>query len=331
MNERLKQRRRVVLALGAAALCGPGGLGAQPKVRRIGYLTVHTITEPPTPERAAFLAGLRELGYQPGRNFAIEYRSADNDLERLPALVAELVELRVEVLVVSGAETTVAAKAGTATLPVVFAAAGDPVYAGLVKSYARPGGNLTGLSFIAPELGAKRVALVKEILPKARRMSVMWNARDPTSGREWDQARSAARTLGIAVEPLPIGETDDLVRALAALPKSRPDALLVIVDARMVGFRKIIAEAAIKARIPCVAGWREYVTAGALASYAPDFRALFHRAAFYVDRILRGAKPEDLPVEQPSKFELVLNVKTAKQLGITLPPTVLVSADEVIQ
>jgi putative ABC transport system substrate-binding protein len=327
----MNPRRRVVLALGAAALCGPGRLGAQPKVRRIGYLTVHTISEPPTPERAAFLAGLRELGYQPGRNLAIEYRAADNDLERMPELVAEFVKLRVEVLVVSGTEATAAAKAGTATLPVVFASAGDPVYAGLVNSYARPGGNLTGLSFIAPELGAKRVALVKEILPRVRRLAVMWNALDPTSGREWDQAREAARTLGIAVDPMPISLADDVARALAALPKSRPDALLVIVDSRMVGFRKIIAEAAIKARIACVAGWREYVTAGALASYAPDFRALFHRAAFYVDRILRGAKPADLPVEQPSKFELVINLKTAKQLGITLPPTVLVSADEVIQ
>jgi putative ABC transport system substrate-binding protein len=327
----MNQRRQIILALGAAALCGPGRLGAQPKMRRIGYLTPHTIAEPPTPERAAFLAGLRELGYQPGRNLVIEYRSADNDLDRLPELVAEFVKLRVEALVVSGTETATAAKAGTATLPVVFAGSGDPVYAGLVKSYARPGGNLTGLSFIAPELGAKRVALVKEILPKARRLTVMWNARDPISGREWDQARSAARTLGIAVDAAPIGETDDLVRALAALPKSRPDALLVIVDTRMVGFRKIIAEAAIQARVPCVAGWREYVTAGALASYAPDFRALFHRSAFYVDRILRGAKPADLPVEQPSKFELVVNVKTAKALGITIPNAVLLRADEVIQ
>ena len=327
----MTQRRQVILALGAVALCGPGRLGAQPTVRRIGYLTPHAITEPPTPERAAFLAGLRELGYQPGRNLAIEYRSADNDPDRLPEVVAELVKLRVEVLVVSGSETSAAAKAGTATLPVVFAAAGDPVFAGLVKSYARPGGNLTGLSFIAPELGAKRVALVKEILPQARRLAVMWNARDPIAGREWDQARAAARSLGIAVDPAPIGETDDLSRALAALPKSRPDALLVIVDTRMVGFRKIIAEAAIKARVPCVAGWREYVTAGALASYAPDFRALFHRAAFYVDRILRGARPADLPVEQPSKFELVLNAKTAKALGITIPNAVLLRADEVIE
>src|SRR3989338_1380985 len=170
----MTQRRQVILALGAVALCGPGRLGAQPTGRRIGYLTPHAITEPPTPERAAFLAGLRELGYQPGRNLAVEYRSADNDPDRLPEVVAELVKLRVEVLVVSGSETSAAAKAGTATLPVVFAAAGDPVFAGLVKSYARPGGNLTGLSFIAPELGAKRVALVKEILPQARRLAVMW-------------------------------------------------------------------------------------------------------------------------------------------------------------
>jgi len=324
-------RRRALLVLAAASVCAPGRLAAQPKIRRIGYLTLQPISERPSPERAAFLAGLRELGYQPGRNLAIEYRSAANDPERLPELAADLVKLRVEVLVANGSEVAAVAKAATATLPVVFTSAGDPVYAGLVKSYARPGGNLTGLSFVALELGAKRVALVKEILPQARRLTVMWNARDPISGREWDQARSAARTLGIAVDPVPIGETDDLARALAALPKSRPDALLVIVDTRMVGFRKIIAEAAIKARIPCVAGWREYVTAGALASYAPDFRALFHRAAFYVDRILRGAKPADLPVEQPSKFELVVNVKTGRAIGITIPKAVLLRADEVIE
>ncbi len=324
-------RRRAFLALAAASLCVPETLLAQAKPRRIGYLSPHSITEPPSPERADFLAGLRELGYEPGRNLVIVYRSADGDFERLPELAAELVRQRVELIVVNSGEAAIAAKAATSTLPLIISAAGDPVQTGLIKSYARPGGNITGLSFIAPELGAKRLALAKEILPQARRVAVIWNARDPASNNEWAQVRDAGRKLEIAIDALPVGETDDLARALDSLPKSASRALLVIVDARMVGFRKIVADAAIQARIACFAGWREYVTSGALASYAPDFRALFRRAAYYVDRILRGAKPADLPVEQPTKFELVVNLRTAKAIGVTVPNAVLLRADEVIQ
>ena len=324
-------RRRAALALGAGLLCVPGALLAQPRVRRIGYLHPFPMSETPSPERQAFLDGLRELGYQVGRNVVIEYRAADNDFSRLPELAAELVNLPVDVIVVGGAEAAAAAKAVTSTIPLVVTAAGDPVHAGLVRSYARPGGNVTGLSFISPELGAKRIELVREILPKAKRISIVWNARDSVSEREWDQAREAARTLGLEVDPVPVRETADLARALQALPRERPDALLVIVDTRMVGFRKIIAEAALEARVACVAGWREYVVEGALASYAPDFRALFHRGAYYVDRLLRGAKAAELPVEQPTKFELVVNLKTAKALGIEVPRRVLLRADEVIQ
>jgi putative ABC transport system substrate-binding protein len=326
-------RRRALMLLAAAPLCAPGILCAQPKPRvaRIGYLHIHTIEDKPTPERAAFLAGLRELGYEVGRNLVIEYRGAGGDFSRLPELAEELVKLRVEVMVVGSTEAAAAAKGASSTIPIVVTTAADPVYAGLVKSYARPGGNITGLSFISPELGAKRIELVKEILPKAKRIAVIWNARDSISEREWDQAREAARVLGIEVDPEPVRETADLARTLDALPRERPDAILVIVDARMIRFRKIIADAALKARLPCVAGWRGYVESGALASYAPDFLALFHRAAYYVDRILRGAKPADLPVEQPSKFELVVNVKTASAIGIAIPKAVLLRADEVIQ
>jgi putative ABC transport system substrate-binding protein len=326
-------RRRALMLLAAAPLCAPGILCAQskPRVARIGYLHIHSIEDKPTPERAAFLAGLRELGYEVGRNVVIEYRAAEGDFSRLPNLAEELVKLRVDVMVVLSSDAAAAAKGATSTIPIVVTTAGDPVYAGLVKSYARPGGNVTGLSFISPELGAKRIELVKEIVPKARRIAVIWNARDSISEREWDQAREAARVLGIEIDPGPVRETADLARTLNALPRERPDAILVIVDARMIGFRKIIADAAIKARIPCVAGWRGYVESGALASYAPDFRALFRRAAYYVDRILRGAKPQDLPVEQPSKFELVVNVKTAAAIGIAVPKAVLLRADEVIE
>jgi putative tryptophan/tyrosine transport system substrate-binding protein len=326
-------RRRALMLLAAAPLCAPAILLAQtkPRVARVGYLHFHTITEKPTPERAAFLAGLRQLGYEVGRNMVIEYRGAGGDTARLPELAAELVKLQVDVMVVGSVEAAAAAKAATSTIPLVVTTAGDPVYSGLVKSYARPGGNLTGLSFISPELGAKRLELVKEILPKTRRIAVIWNARDSISEREWDQAREAARVLGLQIDPEPVRETADLARTLDALPRERPEAVLVIVDARMIGFRKIIADAAIKARIPCVAGWRGYVESGALASYAPDFLALFHRAAYYVDRILKGTKPQDLPVEQPSKFELVVNLSTAAAIGIDIPKAVLLRADEVIR
>jgi putative ABC transport system substrate-binding protein len=328
----MNARRRALAVLAALSACAPARLAAQPKARRIGYLTTFPISAAPSPERAAFLAGLRELGYEVGRNLTIEYRSAENDVERLPELAADLVKQRVElIVVVGGVEPAAAAKAATTTLPLIVAAAGDPVHSGLVKSYARPGGNLTGLSFISTELGAKRLELVKEILPQAGRVAVLWNARDSVAEREWDAAREAATRLGVGIDPFPIRVTDDLARSLDAFSKAHPHALLVIVDGRMVGFRKIIADAAIKARIPCFAGWREYVTSGALASYAPDFRALFHRAAYYVDRILKGAKPQDLPVEQPSKFELVVNVKTAAAIGIVIPKAVLLRADEVIQ
>jgi putative ABC transport system substrate-binding protein len=329
----MKARRRALIVLAAAAACAPEKLAAQakPRVARVGYLHLHAIEQKPSPERAAFLAGLREHGYEVGRNLIIEYRSAENDVERLPELAAELVKQRVDLIIVIGAEATAAAKAATTTLPLIVAAAGDPVHSGLVKSYARPGGNLTGLSFISSELGAKRLELVKEILPRANRVAVLWNARDPVAEREWDAAREAGGRLGVGIDPFPIRATEDLVRALDAISTTRPHALLVIVDARVVGFRKIIADAAIKARIACFAGWREFVTSGALASYAPDFRALFHRSAYYVDRILKGAKPQDLPVEQPSKFELVVNVKTASAIGIDIPKAVLLRADEVIK
>ena len=321
-------RRRVLIALGAG-LIAPR-LEAQPKVRRIGYLTPQPLIDPPTPERAGFLAGLRELGYEVGKNLVIEYRSGENDYDRLPDLAAELVKLRVELIAAISPEAALAIKAISTTMPTVTVS-GDPVQQGLVKSYARPGGNVTGMSFIAPELGAKRVALAKEIVPQARRIAVIWNARDSISNSEWSVVRGAARKLEVDLDPMPMAEADDLARALDSLRELRPGALMVIVDARIVGFRKIISDAAMRGRVPCVAGWREFVTAGALASYAPDFRALFHRLAFYVDRILRGAKPADLPVEQPTKFELVLNLKTAKAIGIEIPRPVLLRADEVIE
>jgi putative ABC transport system substrate-binding protein len=329
----MSDRRRALQVLAAIPLCLSGRSFAQPTRRaaRIGYLHLYAMESKPSPERAAFLAGLSQLGYEVGRNLVIDYRWAEGDISRLPELAEELVKLRPDAIVVGSAEAAAAAKGATSTIPLILTAVGDPVHAGFIKSYARPGGNVTGLSFISPELGAKRIELVREILPKSRRIAVLWNARDSISEREWDQAREAAQKVALEIDPYPVRETADVSRALAALARERPDAAMVIVDARMIGFRKIIADAAIKARIPCIAGWRGFVESGALASYAPEFRALFHRAAYYVDRILRGTKPQDLPVEQPSKFELVVNMKTAKAIGVVVPKAVLLRADEVIQ
>jgi putative ABC transport system substrate-binding protein len=326
-------RRRALQLLAGMPLCWSAESLAQPKPRiaRVGYLHMHTIEEKPTPERAAFLDELREAGYELGRNLVIEYRGADGDASRLPELAEELVKLGVHVMVVGSTEAAAAAKRASSTIPIIVTVAGDPVYSGLIKSYARPGGNVTGLSFISPELGAKRIELVREILPKTRRLVIIWNARDSVSEREWDQTREAASRLGLDIDPEPVREASDLARTLDALPREKPDAIIVIVDARMIRFRKIVADAALKAKVPCVAGWRGFVESGALASYAPDFLALFRRAAHYVDRILKGAKPEDLPVEQPSKFELVVNLRTAAAIGDTIPKTVLLRADEVIQ
>src|SRR5438105_662368 len=203
----MMKRRRLLLALGAG-LIAPG-IEAQPKVRRIGYLTPHALIEPPTPERAGFLAGLRELGYQPGRNLIIEYRAGDSDFDRLPDLAAELVKLRVELIVAISGEATIAVKAINPTMPMVTVS-GDPVQQGLIKSYARPGGTITGMSFIAPELGAKRVALAKEIAPQARRIAVIWNARDSIANNGWSAMRGAARTLELAVDPMPMAEADEV-------------------------------------------------------------------------------------------------------------------------
>jgi putative tryptophan/tyrosine transport system substrate-binding protein len=326
-------RRRALQVLAGLSVLVTGRLAAQskPRIGRVGYLHHYTIEKKPTPERAAFLAGLREAGWEVGRNLVIEYRGAEGDVSRLTELAEELIKARVDVMVAGSAEEAAAAKRVTSTIPIVVIAAGDPVHEGLIKSYARPGGNVTGLSFISPELGAKRIELVKEILPRTKRIAIIWNARDSAAEREWTQAREAAQRIGIDVDPEPMREAADLARTLDRLPKDRPDAILVIVDARMIGFRKIIADAALKHRIACIAGWRGYVESGAIASYAPEFRALFHRAAYYVDRILKGAKAQDLPVEQPSKFELVVNVKTAAAIGIAIPKAVLLRADEVIE
>jgi putative ABC transport system substrate-binding protein len=321
----------VILAL--CLLATPLSSGAQPprKVPRIGYLVLAPLLEKPSPERAAFLEALRELGYVEGKTVSIEYRSAAWNAELLPDLAEELVRLNVDVIVTGGGGATPeAARQATKTTPIVVGASADPVGLGLVASLARPGGNITGTSLMAPELGSKRLELLKETVPKISRVAVLWHPRG--AGRlEWQQTEAAARRLGVTLQSYEVRNADDVARALEAMTKKRPDAVIMFFDPLTSGYRVIISDFALKHRLPTIFGAREFAAAGGLMSYGPNIPELFRRAAVYVDKILKGAKPRDLPIEQPTKFELIVNLKTAKALGLTIPPSVLIRADEVVQ
>ena len=304
---------------------------AQGKIPRIGYLLQTPLREPPSPDRQAFLDGLRELGYVDGKNIQIEYRSAEAEAEFLPELAAELVKKNVRVIVTVGTLGTQAARAASRTVPVIMAVHPDPVGAGMVKTLAQPGGNVTGLTMMAPELGGKRVELLKEALPKAQRIAVLWNPDISAVTAEWQAVQKAASRLGVALDSHPVKNAEQLSSTLAGIARKRPDALLIIVDARLDSYRNIIVEFTAKHRLPTIIGRSEFAFAGGMMSYAPSIPALFRRAATYVDKILKGAKPGNLPVEQPTKFELVINLKTAKALGIKIPNSILVRADRVIE
>ena len=304
------------------------------KVPRIGYLSSCDPATESTRSEAIRLA-LRELGYIEGQNIAIEYRYAEGKLDRFPELAAELVRLKVDIIVVAGGTTLIqAAKNATKTIPIVMAGAGtDPVEAGLVESLARPGGNVTGLTILARELGGKRLELLKEAVPKLARVAVLYDPAIPASVLEVKEVLPvAARALGLTIQPWEVRAADDFERVFAALNKQRPDGLY---RARrgplMTANRKRIAGFALKSRLPSMYGSREAVDAGGLMSYGADLADSYRRVAYYVDKILKGAKPADLPVEQPTKFEFVINLKTAKQIGLTIPPNVLARADRVIR
>jgi putative ABC transport system substrate-binding protein len=323
-------RRDFLGALAFLGLCAPWAARAVGKVPRIGYLVHSPLVDPPSPERAAFLDGLRALGYEDGRNVVIEYRSARSDAEMLPFLADELVASKVDVIVAVGTPPAVAARKATATIPIVFLFLADPVGTLLVESLVRPGGNATGMSSLAAELGAKRLDLLKETLPRLSRVAVLWDSGFLIDS-ELNSIQATARSFGIAVQSVDIGGHPDLTAAFATLVQTRPDALLVTTNLRTHQYRNIIADFAIRQRLPTMFGRRDFVVSGGLMSYATDFSALSRRAASYVDRILRGVKPADLPVEQPTQFEMVVNLKTAKMLGITIPQSILIRADEVIR
>lgn len=301
------------------------------KVARIGYLVLSPIVSPPSPERAAFLDGLRELGYENGRNLVIDYRSAEGDVEVLPFLAAELIEAEPDVIVTIGAQTALVLKNATQTIPIVILFATDPVGTGLVRSLAHPGGNVTGLSSLAYELGAKRLQLFKEMLPGLSRVAVLWDSSDPAATTEWKAMQAAARTLHISLQLFDIPSAQGLSAAFAKIQKQPPDGLITLMSVRIANYRNIINEFAMRQHLPIISGFREFTVAGGLMSYSPSLPYLTRRAAAYVDKILKGAKPGDLPVEQPTEIDLVINLKTAKALGIKIPPALLLRADEVIQ
>jgi ABC-type uncharacterized transport system substrate-binding protein len=285
---------------------------------------------PPDPLLDAFRQGLRELGYDEGRNINIEYRWAEGRDERFPGLAADLVRLKVDVIV-AGAGAAEAAKHATTTIPIVMPVSGDPVRAGLVASLARPGGNITGLTSISPELDGKRLEILKETVPGVSRVASLWEVSATWPRYEETGFDIAARALGLRVLPVSVRSVDELPGAFETAVRERANATFVDNGPLLATHRARVAELAIKHRLPWVAQDRMYPVAGALMSYGTDWDDLVRRSAFYVDRILKGAKPADLPVEQPTKFELVLNMKTAKALGLTIPPSVLARADEVIE
>jgi ABC-type uncharacterized transport system substrate-binding protein len=331
-----RRRRAVLTAIGLPiAMIGastPRSAAAQRASARIGYLVSSPLVDPPSAERAAFLDELARLGYALGKNLQIEYRSAENAPEFLPALAAELVAARVDVIVAAGALAADAASAATSRIPIVFTHHPDPVGSGLVKSLARPGGNVTGVTFIAPELVAKRMQLLREVLPRAKRVAAIWDAETSSAAEpELKATTQMASKLGMALDSRAVDSGETLLRIFDQLARTRPDALIVLGDQRMFAYRDIVIEHVDQLRLPTIAGWGDFVRAGGLMSYAPHFPTLFRRSASHVVRILKGADPAGLPVEQPTRFELVINLKAAKALGITIPQSVLVRADEVVR
>jgi putative ABC transport system substrate-binding protein len=325
----------VIAALALSLLAAPLAAEAQQvaKVARIGYLSTNLAANPHMQE--AFRQGLRDLGYVEGRNVVIEYRDAGGKSERLPALAAELVALKVDVIVTAaGNHLTLAAKQATRTLPIVFAAAADPVAGGLVTSLARPGGNVTGAAVLSPELVGKRLELLTQAVPGVSRVAVLWLPGALGERTEKDmlkEADVAARGLGVRLQFVEARGPADLDRAFSDMTRAHAGALTVLPSNMFLREHRRLVDLAAKHRLPAVYTVKEYVDAGGLMAYGPNLADLFRRAATYVDKILKGAKPGDLPVEQPTKFELVINLKTARTLGLTIPPSVLSRADQVIE
>jgi putative tryptophan/tyrosine transport system substrate-binding protein len=327
----MKRRKFITLLGGAAAAWPLAARSQQPaKLPTIGILG--TTTASAQAQRiTAFTRRLHQLGWIEGQTVVIEYRWAEGRYERFAEIAAEFIRLKVDIIVTSATAPVLAAKQATSVIPIIFAIAGDPVGSGLVASLARPGGNITGLSLQQTDLAGKRLELLREIVPALRRVAIMGNASSPMIVLELREFESTARSLGLEVETLEVGKRDDVPLAFEAAFKFRADALYVCADPLVTASGGEIITLAQGARLPTAFGEREYVDAGGLMSYGPNLPDLYRRAAEFVDKILRGAKPADIPVEQPTKFDLVINLKTAKALGLEMPLTLLARADEVIE
>jgi putative ABC transport system substrate-binding protein len=313
------------------ALCLPAEAQQPKKVPLIGYLSPVSASRDST-RREAFRQGLRELGYIEGQNVTIEYRFAEGRLNRFSELATELVRLNVDIIIAAGGSPLArAAKSATATIPIVMTNAADPVADGLIASLARPGGNITGLTALTPDLSAKRLELLKETVPKVARVAALWNPTVGERANDLKEAQAAAEAFHVQLQSLEVRDPDDFERAFEAATKERAQALIILPDPLTNTHQARIVDLAVKKRLPTMFSQRPPVDAGGLMSYSPHYEALFRRAATYVDKILKGAKPAELPVEQPTKFELVVNLKTAKQIGLTIPHSVLARADKVIK
>lgn len=322
-------RREFITLLGGVAVTWPLAANAQSKTPRIGFMGNSTAALEANLVDA-FREGLREHGYEEGRNIVIEYRWADGKYERFPALVAELIAANVEVIVTAGTPAALAMKKATTTVPLVMVAVGDPVGTGLVPSLARPGANLTGLSSVAPDLEGKRLQLLREVVPALSHVAMFINSLNPFHVSSMRQARAAAQTMGIKLQLHDIRKSEDLDDAFAAIRKERPDAVLILADRVFLHNRERMIDFTKEQRLPNVNAYKELVEVGGLMSYGPSYEDMHKRAAIYVDKILKGAKPADLPIEQPSKFTFIVNLKAAKALGVTVPSQLLGLADELI-
>jgi putative ABC transport system substrate-binding protein len=318
----------IVIALG---ICGARAEAQQPtKIPRIGFLTASSV--PVISARLdSFRQGLRELGYVEGKNIVVEDRYAEEKIDLLPALAAELLRLKVDLIVTAGPQSTRAAKQATVTIPIVMAFDFDPVGNGFVASLARPGGNITGLSTLAPQISGKQLELLKEIVPRLNRVATLGNSTDPGNRQVVGETERAALALGVQHQYVDVRTAEDIETAFRAASKGRADAVLALSSFLFIAQRKQLVDLAVKSRFPAIYDRREFVEAGGLMTYGVSQTDLFRRAATYVDKILKGAKPGDLPVQQPTKFEFIVNLTAAKQIGLTIPPNVLARADKVIK
>ena len=326
-------RRTFLGTLAGGLLAAPLAAEAQPaqKAPRIGILLLLGAPGQPNPLLDAFRGGLRDAGYVEGQNLVIEYRWAEGQAQRLPDLAAELVRLKVAVILTAGTPATLAAKAATGTIPIVMTNVGDPIGSGIVASLARPGANVTGLSLLDTDLDGKRIELLTEAVPNMTRLAILWSANDPGMTLAFSRVEMAAKTLGFALQNLAVREPAEFPRAFELAATGRAQALFVTAQPFTNRHRAEILSLVAKQRLPAMYTLRGFVEAGGLMAYGPSLADQYRRAAIYVDKILKGAKPADLPVEQPTKFDLLINLKTAKALGLTLPPSLLQRADQVIE